>query len=94
MQIIGKTALVTGANRGLGRAYAQALLDAGAAKVYAAARDPASVNQVGVVPIRLDVTDAASVASAAATAIDVQIVINNAGITALINRPRHNTRNA
>jgi len=80
LEIVGKTALVTGANRGLGRAYAQALLEAGAAKVYAAARDPASVKQDGVVPMQLDVTDTDSIAAAAATATDVQILINNAGI--------------
>ena len=48
MEIKGETALVTGANHGLGRAHAQALLDAGAAKVYAAARDPKTVSAPGV----------------------------------------------
>ncbi|MBV9286488.1 MAG: SDR family NAD(P)-dependent oxidoreductase, partial [Hyphomicrobiales bacterium] len=80
MRIRKSVALVTGANRGLGRAYAQALLDAGAAKVYAAARDPGAVSQTGVTVIRLDVTDPASVAAAAAIAGDAQIVVNNAGI--------------
>src|SRR5215472_16950719 len=81
MDIRRKVGLVTGANRGLGRAFAQALLDAGAAKVYAAARNAAAVSQAGVTAIRLDVTDAASVAAAAAIAGDAQIVVNNAGIT-------------
>ena len=72
--------MVTGANRGLGRAYAQALLDAGAAKVYAAARDTSTVTQTGATAIQLDVTDPASVAAAVAIARDAQIVINNAGI--------------
>jgi NAD(P)-dependent dehydrogenase (short-subunit alcohol dehydrogenase family) len=80
MEIKGKVGFVTGANRGLGRAFAQALLDAGAAKVYAAARNTCSVNQAGVTAIQLDVTDPASVAAAAAIARDAQIVINNAGI--------------
>ena len=65
MKIDGSVVLVTGANRGLGAAYARAALAAGARKVYAAARDPASVALEGVVPIALDVTDAAQVAAAA-----------------------------
>jgi NAD(P)-dependent dehydrogenase (short-subunit alcohol dehydrogenase family) len=80
MRIRNSVAFVTGANRGLGRAYAQALLDAGAAKVYAAARDPNRVSQTGVTAIRLDVTDPESVAAVASIAGDAQIVINNAGI--------------
>lgn len=78
MQIEGKTALVTGANRGLGRHLAQQLRDRGA-KVYAAARNPASVDLDGVTPITLDVTDPASIEAAAATAYDVSILVNNAG---------------
>jgi NAD(P)-dependent dehydrogenase (short-subunit alcohol dehydrogenase family) len=80
MKIEGSIALVTGANRGLGLAYAKALLDAGARKVYAGARDPASVKLAGVVPIKLDVNDPHDVAEAARIASDVNIVINNAGI--------------
>lgn len=80
MKIQGKTALVTGANRGLGLAYAKALLAAGAAKVYAGARDPSAVIQPGVVPVKLDVTSLDDVAKAAAQLSDVDIVINNAGI--------------
>ncbi len=80
MKIKDSVALVTGANRGLGLAFTQALLAGGARKVYAAARDPASVKQAGVVPVRLDVTNAEQVASAAAELGDVTLVINNAGI--------------
>lgn len=81
MEIKGRVALVTGANRGLGKAIAQALLQAGAAKVYAGARDPRGVDLPGVEAIALDVTDPASVQAAAARCGDVEIVINNAGIT-------------
>jgi NAD(P)-dependent dehydrogenase (short-subunit alcohol dehydrogenase family) len=80
MKIQGKIALVTGANRGLGLAYAKALLAAGAAKVYAGARDPSKVVQPGVVPVKLDVTSLDDVTKAAAQLSDVDIVINNAGI--------------
>jgi NAD(P)-dependent dehydrogenase (short-subunit alcohol dehydrogenase family) len=78
MEITGKTALVTGANRGLGRHLARELRDRGAT-VYAAARNPASVDLPGVIPIALDVTDPRSVAAAAASTGDVAILINNAG---------------
>ena len=80
MQIKDSIALVTGANRGLGRAFTQALLAGGARKVYAAARDPASVKQPGVEPVRLDVTNVEEVAAAARDLGDVTHVINNAGI--------------
>src|SRR5262245_2600600 len=80
MKIQGSTALVTGANRGLGLVFAQALLDAGAAKVYAAARDPSKVTFPGATPLKLDVTNPAEVAAAARTASDVTLLVNNAGI--------------
>lgn len=79
MQIEGSVALVTGANRGLGRSIAKALVERGAAKVYAAARRPETVDLDGVVPIQLDVTDPDSIAAAAAAASDVTFLINNAG---------------
>ena len=80
MKITGSIALVTGANRGLGLAFAQALLARGAAKVYAAVRDPKSVALPGVVPLELDVTKPDQVASAAGAAADVTLLVNNAGI--------------
>jgi NAD(P)-dependent dehydrogenase (short-subunit alcohol dehydrogenase family) len=81
MQITGSVALVTGANRGLGRHFAQQLLERGAAKVYATARVPAGVDLPGVTVLPLDITDPASVAAAAAAAADVDLLINNAGIS-------------
>ena len=80
--LTGRTVLVTGANRGMGREYVTQLLDHGAAKVYAAARDPRTIDATDprVIPLRLDVTDATSVAAAAETASDVGVLINNAGI--------------
>lgn len=80
MKIKDSVALVTGANRGLGLAFTKALLAGGARKVYAAARDPASVKQAGVQPIRLDVTQAEQVEAAARELGDVNLLINNAGI--------------
>jgi NAD(P)-dependent dehydrogenase (short-subunit alcohol dehydrogenase family) len=78
MDITGKTALVTGANRGLGRHLAAQLRDRGA-HVYAAARNPQAVDLAGVTPVALDVTDPASVAAAAQATRDVAILVNNAG---------------
>jgi NAD(P)-dependent dehydrogenase (short-subunit alcohol dehydrogenase family) len=80
--LAGQTVLVTGANRGMGREYIAQLLDRGVAKVYAAARDPQTVDAEDprVVPLQLDVTDARSVAEAGRTASDVSVLINNAGI--------------
>jgi len=77
----GSVALVTGGNRGLGDRFVRALLQAGASKVYAAARDPRTVTAEGAIPIRLDVTDHASVIAAAEQAQDVTLLINNAGST-------------
>jgi NAD(P)-dependent dehydrogenase (short-subunit alcohol dehydrogenase family) len=74
------TALVSGANRGLGRQFAAGLVARGA-KVYAAARRPETIDVPGVVPIHLDITDAASVRRAAETAAEVTVLVNNAGIS-------------
>ncbi|MFC4455352.1 SDR family oxidoreductase [Deinococcus sonorensis] len=80
MHIQDSVALVTGANRGLGLAFTQALLAAGARKVYAAVRDPATAQLPGVEAIRLDVTSAKDIAAAAAACTDLTLLINNAGI--------------
>lgn len=80
MDVAGKKALVTGANRGLGRAFAEALLEAGAFKVYAGARDPSTVSDPRLTPVRLDVTSSRDVATAAKACSDVEILINNAGV--------------
>ncbi|WP_405885349.1 SDR family oxidoreductase [Streptomyces sp. NBC_01136] len=82
MEINGSVALVTGANRGIGRAFAHALLARGAAKVYAGVRRPEDFGEPGLEPLRLDVTDTDQIAAAAMTASDATIVINNAGIQA------------
>ena len=81
MQLKDSVVFVTGANRGLGLAFAQAALAAGARKVYAAARDPASVTLPGVVPIQLDVGNAMQVAAAVRDCGDVTLLVNNAGIS-------------
>jgi len=78
MQLEGSTALVTGANRGLGRHLAEQLLERGAT-VYAGARNQDSVDLPGAIPIALDITDAASIAAAAETVANVSLLINNAG---------------
>jgi NAD(P)-dependent dehydrogenase (short-subunit alcohol dehydrogenase family) len=78
MELTNAVAVVTGANRGFGRHLAAQLLRRGA-KVYAAARRPESIDLPGAIPLRLDVTDPASIAEAAATASDATFVINNAG---------------
>mgnify|MGYP002651175793 CR=1 FL=1 len=80
MQIEGSVALVTGANRGLGKAYAAALLAAGCARVYAGARDPSAVTDPKLVPVRLDVTKPDEIAQAASQCSDVNLLINNAGV--------------
>src|SRR5215472_9182941 len=90
MKIDGSVALVTGANRGLGKAYARELVSRGAAKVYAAARDPAAVIEPRVKPIALDITDPERIAGVAAQCSDVSLLVNNAGVllySTFINAP-------
>lgn len=85
MDITQTTALVTGANRGVGQAYVAALLERGAAKVYAGARNTAdlaatvALDPSRVVPVQLDVTASDQIATAARLAVDVRLLINNAG---------------
>ena len=87
--IAGKTALVTGANRGLGMALVDALLEQGAAKVYCGARDPSKLAALQerhgsrVEGIRLDVTDAGQVEAAARALTDLDILVSCAGTTYL-----------
>ncbi|MBO7940771.1 SDR family oxidoreductase [Streptomyces sp. S9] len=80
MELDKAVAVVTGANRGLGRHLAAQLVERGA-KVYAAARRPETVDLPGVTPLRLDVTDPESIRQAARTASDATLLINNAGIS-------------
>ncbi|UQX89781.1 SDR family oxidoreductase [Jatrophihabitans telluris] len=84
MTFNGSVALVTGANRGLGREFVRALQRRGVSRIYAGARNPDSVtvdniDGVRVIPLRMDVTDPDTVAQAAAVATDVDLLINNAG---------------
>lgn len=80
MQLDNATVFITGANRGIGLAFAREALARGARKVYAGARDPASVTLPGVEAIRLDVTNPADVAAAAQRCGDVTLLVNNAGV--------------
>lgn len=80
MKIADAVVLVTGANRGLGEAFARIALERGARKVYATARNADSVRLPGVIPLALDVTRTEDAAAAARAAPDVQLVVNNAGI--------------
>ncbi|MEO0482840.1 MAG: SDR family oxidoreductase [Planctomycetota bacterium] len=85
MHVQNTTALVTGANRGIGRTLVDALLDAGAAKVYATARRLDSLNDVHpgddrVARLALDLADETSIQAAAGDAKDARLIINNAGV--------------
>ena len=73
--------LVTGANRGIGAEFVAQLRARGARKIYAASRHASAVDVDGMVPLQLDVTDPAQIRAAAETAGDVQVLINNAGIS-------------
>ncbi|MES2511802.1 MAG: SDR family oxidoreductase [Pseudomonadota bacterium] len=81
MFIRDSVVFITGANRGLGLAYARGALAAGAKKVYAAARDASSITLPDVIPVALDVTNVEQVAAAVKACGDVTVLINNAGIS-------------
>ncbi len=82
----GKIALITGANRGIGRAILESISHHGVSKVYAAVRNVETaqplVDKFGpmVVPIELDMTKPETITAAAEVASDVNFVINNAGV--------------
>ena len=84
--IENRVALVTGANRGVGKAITEGLLEAGAAKVYAAVRNPASLDELierygdRIVPVEFDLTRPETAAAAAKVATDVNLVVSNAGV--------------
>lgn len=91
MKMNDAVVLVTGANRGLGRALVQASIDSGVRRVYAGARDPKQLEDMvrrapdRIVPLALDITDSRSLASAAAHAQDITVLFNNAGVLASYN---------
>jgi NAD(P)-dependent dehydrogenase (short-subunit alcohol dehydrogenase family) len=87
MDVTGSIALVTGANRGIGRSFVDELLARGAEKVYATARRPEliEVSDPRIKVLRLDLLDARSVTAAAASAPDVTLLVNNAGIATRAN---------
>ncbi|MHC2461485.1 SDR family oxidoreductase [Bradyrhizobium embrapense] len=87
MDIKNATVFITGANRGLGLAFAREARRRGAAKVYAGMRKTDGFNEPGIIPVKIDLTDPASIAAAAALAADTTILINNAGIAALVDGP-------
>ncbi len=80
MKIDGSVALVTGADRGLGRVFARELVSRGAGRVYGAARNPAAVTEPRVTRIGLDITDPERVAQVAGQCADVSLLVNNAGV--------------
>jgi NAD(P)-dependent dehydrogenase (short-subunit alcohol dehydrogenase family) len=88
MNITSSVAFVTGANRGIGRAFVEGLLRGGARRVYAAARNPVllepvvALDRARIIPVKLDITNWHDVEMAAQAAVDVNLLINNAGVLA------------
>ncbi|WP_322921165.1 SDR family oxidoreductase [Nocardioides renjunii] len=81
MDINGAVVLVTGTNRGIGAEFVEQLKARGAAKIYAASRDAGAIDAEGVHALQLDVTDPAQVDAAASVATDVDVLVNNAGVS-------------
>jgi NAD(P)-dependent dehydrogenase (short-subunit alcohol dehydrogenase family) len=80
MTIAGKAVLVTGANRGIGRALAEEALSRGAGRVYAGTRQPLAHPDRRVTPLTMDVTNNAQIQAAADQVESLDVLINNAGI--------------
>lgn len=80
MNLNGSVALVTGGNRGLGQAYVQALLEAGAQKVYVSARQLTETADPRLQPLKLDITNPSDIAAAVEACQDITLLINNAGV--------------
>src|SRR6266568_892315 len=80
MDIKDSVVLVTGGNRGLGKALVQAFLGAGARKVYVGSRTPIETSDPRLVPIKLDITNEEDVVATAEACQDVTILMNNAGV--------------
>ena len=87
MDVTDATVFITGANRGLGLAFAREARRRGAAKIYAGMRDTSGFDEPGIVPVRIDVTDKASIAGAVERAADTTLLVNNAGIAAMSEGP-------
>jgi len=85
-EIKDKTILITGANRGIGKAIVDSFIEHGVAKIYVAVRTLDSASPLiekyknKTVPIRIDLADAQSIYAAAKIAADVDVVVNNAGV--------------
>jgi NAD(P)-dependent dehydrogenase (short-subunit alcohol dehydrogenase family) len=82
MNVNNKTVLITGANRGIGRALVNEALKRGAKRVYAAARVPLQIADERVTPLALDVTNASQIRAAVDQVGALDVLINNAGIAA------------
>ncbi|MBX9767020.1 MAG: SDR family oxidoreductase [Bdellovibrionales bacterium] len=85
MKFQNKNVFISGANRGIGKALVIAALEAGANKVYAAARNTSEIKKLEnpkIIPVTLDITNSDSVTAAARLAADTDILINNAGVLA------------
>src|SRR5262245_38596686 len=80
MNIAGKTVLITGANRGIGRALVEEAVRRGASRVYAGTRAPLSYQDARVIPLTLDVTDRAQVQAATGMVEGLDVLVNNAGV--------------